>query len=76
VFIAIAEHENPTLDLRGAELFAALCARDAACPPFMRLARHNHMSAIAAFNTPDEQLGKAILGFMGRDRAPAESVKR
>lgn len=76
VFIVIAEHENPTLDLRGAELFAALCQRRGACPPFLRLARHNHMSAIAAFNTPDEQLGKAIIGFMGRDRAPPDSANR
>lgn len=75
VFIVIAEHENPTLDLRGAELFAALCTRRGACPPFLRLSRHKHMSEIAAFNTPDEQLGKAIIAFMGRDRVPAAAAR-
>ncbi len=76
VFVVIAEHENPSLDLRGAELFDALCQRRGACPPFLRLARHNHMSEIGAFNTPDEQLGKAIIAFMGRDRVPPEASKR
>lgn len=76
VFVVIAEHENPTLDVRGAELFAALCARDGTCPRFLRLDRHNHMSGIAAFNTPDEQLGRAIIAFMGRDRVPPAAVKR
>ena len=75
VFIVIAEHENPSLDLRGAELFVALCARRGACPPFLRLPRHNHMSEIAAFNTRDEQLGQAIIAFMGRDRVPAAAAR-
>jgi hypothetical protein len=52
----------------GAELLAALCARDGACPRFARLNGHNHMSEVLAFNTPDEYLGREILDFMARGR--------
>jgi hypothetical protein len=52
----------------GGELFAALCARDGACPRFRRLEKHNHLSEVFAFNTADEQLGHEILDFMQRGR--------
>jgi hypothetical protein len=52
----------------GAELLAALCARDGACPRFRRLEKHNHLSEVFAFNTADEQLGREILEFMRRGR--------
>ncbi len=68
VFLVIAEYDNPALDVRGAELLAALCERDGACPRFLRLAGHNHLSEVAAFNTPDEQLGREVLDFMHRGR--------
>ena len=68
VFLVIAEYDNPALDVRGAELLAALCERDGACPRFLRLAGHNHLSEVAAFNTPDEQLGREVLDFMRRGR--------
>ncbi|WP_271540879.1 alpha/beta hydrolase [Bradyrhizobium sp. CCBAU 45321] len=64
VLIGIAEFENPTIDKLGAELFLAICQRDGNCPRFIRLLGHNHMSEIAAFNTPDEQLGREILDFI------------
>ena len=67
VFLVIAEYEQTGLDLRGAELFAALCERDGACPRFARLALcHNHMSEVIAFNTADELLGREILDFIAR----------
>jgi acetyl esterase/lipase len=68
VFVVITEYDNPGLDIVGAELLAALCARDGACPRFTRLEKHNHLSEVAAFNTADEQLGREILEFMGRGR--------
>jgi hypothetical protein len=52
----------------GAELLAGLCARDASCPRFTRLQKHNHGSEVFSFNTPDEQLGREILEFMERGR--------
>ncbi len=68
VFIVVTEYDNPGLDVRGAELFSALCERDGACPRFVRLARHNHLSEVLAFNTPDEYLGREILDFIDRGR--------
>ncbi len=68
VFLVVAEYDNPGLDVRGAELLAALCERDGTCPRFLRLMGHNHLSEVAAFNTPDEQLGREVLDFMSRGR--------
>ena len=68
VFLVIAEYDNPGLDVRGAELLATLCQRDGTCPRFLRLAGHNHLSQVAAFNTPDEQLGREVLDFMRSGR--------
>ena len=68
VFLVIAEYDNPALDVRGAELLAALCERDGACPRFLRLNGHNHLSEVASFNTPDDQLGREVLDFMRRGR--------
>jgi len=68
VFVAVTEYDNPGLDVRGAELFAALCERDGVCPRFLRLKGHNHLSEVLAFNTPDEYLGREILDFIARGR--------
>src|SRR5262245_10689389 len=68
MFVVVAEYENPGLDVRGAELVAALCERDGVCPRFTRLQRHNHISEVLAFNTPDELLGQEILDFIARGR--------
>ncbi|TAK48168.1 MAG: alpha/beta hydrolase [Xanthobacteraceae bacterium] len=68
VFIVISEYENPGLDVSGAKLLSALCARDGKCPRFMRLSHHNHVSEVAAFNTADVELGQAILEFIERGR--------
>ena len=68
VFVVVTEYDNPGIDIRGAELFAALCERDGNCPRFARLQGHNHLSEVLAFNTPDEYLGRQILEFIGRGR--------
>ena len=67
-FVVIAEYDNPDLDVLGAELFTALCQRDRACPRFMRLAGHNHLSTVYHFNTADETLGREILDFIQKGR--------
>jgi acetyl esterase len=68
VFLVITEYEQPGLDVFGAELLSALCERDGACPRFVRLNGHNHISEVLAFNTPDEYLGHEILDFIARGR--------
>ena len=68
VFVAIAQYDNPHIDVFGAELFSALCKRDGACPRFVRMNGHNHLSEVLAFNTADEYLGREILDFIARGR--------
>ncbi len=68
VFVVVTEYDNPGLDVRGAELFSALCEHDGTCPRFVRLRGHNHLSEVLAFNTPDEYLGREILDFIARGR--------
>jgi acetyl esterase len=66
VFIAIAEYENPYLDVYGAELLHNLSRARKRAPRFLRLTRHNHVSLIAHFNTEEDFLGREILDFIDR----------
>ena len=67
-FVVIAEYDNPDLDTHGAQLFAALCERDGACPRFTRMMGHNHLSMVFHFNTADDALGREILEFIKEGR--------
>lgn len=62
-FIAIAENENPLLDVYCAELFYRRSLQRRRADPFIRLAHHNHISIMAHFNTEEEILGREILRF-------------
>ena len=62
--IAIAEFENPFLDVHCAELFYRLSAAAGRAPRFLRLEGHNHTSIIAHLNTAEDRLGREILAFM------------
>ncbi|MSQ55415.1 MAG: alpha/beta hydrolase [Betaproteobacteria bacterium] len=66
--IAIAEFENPFLDVHCAELFYRLSAAAGHAPRFLRLAGHNHTSIIAHLNTAEERLGREILDFIETGR--------
>jgi acetyl esterase len=68
MFIGISEYDNPDLDTQGALLYAASCERDRACPRFLRMEHHNHVSMVLQFNTADELLGNEILKFIARNR--------
>jgi acetyl esterase len=62
-FVAIAEFENPLLDVYGAEFVYRRSAALRRAIPFIRMARHNHISIVAHFNTADEILGREIVRF-------------
>ena len=62
--IAIAEFENPLLDVYGAEFFWKFSAARGKAPRFLRLRNHNHTSMVAHFNTGEELLGREILDFI------------
>lgn len=63
-FIAIAEYENPLLDVYCLELAHRLGLAKGKAPRFMQLWGHNHSSIIAHINTAEDELGKALVGFV------------
>ncbi|WP_124078944.1 alpha/beta hydrolase [Pigmentiphaga humi] len=63
VMIAIAEYENPYLDLYGVEFCQRLCEARGKVPRFIQLTRHNHTSIVAHFDSGEELLGREILDF-------------
>ncbi len=67
-FIAIAEYENPLIDVHCAELCWRLGKAKGRTPPFMQLRGHNHASIIAHFNTAEDALGRALLDFIHNPR--------
>jgi acetyl esterase len=66
--IAVAEYENPLIDVYCLELAYRLAAAKRRAPPFLRLSGHNHISIVAHFNSPEDSLGKAILAFIANPR--------
>lgn len=63
--IAVAEYENPLIDVYCAELAYKLAVAKRKLVPFFWLPEHNHTSIIAHFNTAEDFLPKAILQFIG-----------
>lgn len=63
-FIAIAEYENPLLDVYCLELAHRLGTGKGKAPRFMQLWGHNHTSIIAHLNTAEDTLGKALVEFV------------
>lgn len=66
LFIAIAEFENPLLDVYGAELFHRVSAARGRAPRFVRLAGHNHTSIVAHLDSGEDFLGRELLDFIAR----------
>lgn len=66
VMIAIAEYENPLLDLYGLEFAHRIAVARRHAPRFIRMAGHNHISIVAHFNSGEESLGLEILDFMAQ----------
>jgi acetyl esterase/lipase len=63
-FIAIAEFENPMLDVYCLELAHKIGLAKGKAPRFMQLWGHNHSSIIAHINTAEDELGKALVEFV------------
>lgn len=66
LFVAIAEYENPLLDIYGAEFFHRLRASGHRQNQFFTLPLHNHMSIMAHFDTGEERLGRQLCDFFAR----------
>ena len=63
VFLAIAEYENPLLDVYGAEALHRIAVARGRAPRFLRLPRHNHISIVAHVNTEEDTLGAEMRDF-------------
>jgi acetyl esterase len=63
-FIAIAEYENPLLDVHCLELAHRLAQVRLKVPPMIWLKGHNHTSTIAHINTAENTLGQMLLDFV------------
>lgn len=63
LLIAIAEFENPHLDLYGAEFFERASAARPRKPRFLQMKKHNHTSIVAHFNSGEDLLGREIVEF-------------
>lgn len=66
--IAVAEYENPLIDVYCLELAYCLAKAKRVAPPFLQLRGHNHISIVAHFNSAEDTLGKAILAFIANPR--------
>lgn len=64
LMIAIAEHENPYLDVYAAELFWRVGQARGRAPRFVQVRHHNHTSIVAHMDTDDDVLGRQILDFI------------
>lgn len=63
-FIAIAEYENPLLDIYCLELAHRIAQHRGSAPRVLQLPGHNHTSIIAHVNTAENVLGNALLAFV------------
>ena len=66
LMLAVAEFENPGLDLYAAEMLYRVSLAKRRSPRFTRLAHHNHTSIVAHFDTAEDRLGREILDFIAR----------
>lgn len=62
--IAIAEYENPLLDVHCVELFSRLTVASQKAPRFIQMKGHNHTSIVAHFDTAEAILGREIIDFV------------
>ncbi|MDB5911920.1 MAG: Acetyl esterase/lipase [Ramlibacter sp.] len=63
VMIAVAEFDNPLLDVYGLEFAYRFAAEHGRAPRFVQCMGHNHMSLMAHFDSGEETLGREILDF-------------
>ncbi|GAA4354834.1 hypothetical protein GCM10023165_46440 [Variovorax defluvii] len=64
-FIAMAEYENPLLDVYALGFAHRMAAAHGRAPRVVQMRGHNHMSIMAHFNSGEETLGREIVGFFG-----------
>ncbi len=71
VLYVVAEFDPPAAQRQAAALVAAHTLRHGRWPVVLRLAGHNHFTATAHLNTPDDELGRHVLAEIARRPDPA-----
>ena len=66
--IAMAEFDNPLIDVHCMELAHRLSQAQNRAPRTLWLEGHNHTSIIASMDTADDRLGRAVLDFIHHGR--------
>ena len=64
LMIVVAEMEPTFFHTQGIELLGAICQRDRACPRFLSLVGHNHLTEIFHLNSGENLLGSQIREFI------------
>lgn len=63
-FVVVAELDPGFIEAPAVELMARICAREQACPHFVNLRGHNHISSALSLNSGDESFGSYVLEFV------------
>jgi len=69
VLYVLPEFDAPLFEKGHLSLLNAYAARWNALPNFLRLMGHNHFTAVASLNSPDNCFGAVILAFMDATRS-------
>lgn len=62
--IIVAEFDPTVIEAPAAELMAKICLQDKACPHFINVRGHNHISSALSLNSGDESFGPILLDFI------------
>lgn len=62
--IIVAEFDPTVIEAPAAELMARICLKDKACPHFINVRGHNHISSALSLNSGDETFGPIVLDFI------------
>ena len=62
--IIVAELDPTVIEAPAAELMAKICLQDKACPHFINVRGHNHISSALSLNSGDETFGPVLLDFI------------
>lgn len=63
-FVIVAELDPSFIEAPAVELMARICAREQACPHFVNVRGHNHISSALSLNSGDESFGPYLLDFI------------
>ena len=67
--VVVAEYDPPEIEAPAAALIARICEKEQACPHFVNMRGHNHVSHAMSLTTADNSFGTVVLDFVRRTLA-------